>query len=340
MLDNKRKLSRYHDTDYLFLIKEWQSRGLSSEQLMNLIKANKLDQRYEVCLSDVRKDIDELEIHVKRNNSKSSVVPNIYYINDNTIDYDKYEKEEIEREEKIKNERKRIIISDPRYVDGNYMKLIELWSRYPKAYTDEKLKNLIHANKFDIHYGVTVHDVRIDINNYDYIIAQLILQNNKSKQTDDSGVSGSKKMHQNRMKTAINYAGDTGKKNVKSNVKERKTLYDNEKNTLTENDKRLVNEIFNAFTRYPELLLDNKLIKNLLSDVIPENKLELNILKTLIDCNILKEIDKCDILDNSLRHRFVKKLSVEYGIAELQADRVVLICIYAYGKNYLNKELM
>ena len=108
---------------------------------------------------------------------------------------------------------------------------------------------------------------------------------------------------------------------------------------LAQNDQIIANLINKTIIDNPDIVLDYKRLKNVLADIIIDNKLELNVLRMLVDCNIIEEIRESNELNNTMRYRFAKKLTSEYGINEEIANRMVLIWFYSYGKEYLNKDI-
>ena len=173
MTSEDKKIKRYESSEYLFLISEWQRTKPSDKNLSDLIRANKLNEKYGVKFKDVIRDINEFEIERIIGKERIGKFPLYHYRLKNDVVTIK--PNNIQDNHKNIEDRKKINISYLRYKDYRYMGLIEKWSE-SESFSDKKLSELISANKLDKLFGVSLNDVRIDIANYDYIIDQLVSQ--------------------------------------------------------------------------------------------------------------------------------------------------------------------
>lgn len=100
------------------------------------------------------------------------------------------------------------------------------------------------------------------------------------------------------------------KKDAQNTVSENieKNVLISENIVLDADDKKISDILYQVLERYPITITDNKIMNNMLSDLIVDDKMKLNILRLLIDCGILKDIRESEELSVSLKYRYVKKM--------------------------------
>lgn len=89
--------------------------------------------------------------------------------------------------------------------------------------------------------------------------------------------------------------------------------------------------------QYPDAVEDKKKFTGLVKDMFPENRMQVNLLKTVYDMGIAEEMKKAVEISNPFAFRFVKRLMNEYGVSRANADWAVSVWCVCYGKQMLGK---
>ena len=94
----------------------------------------------------------------------------------------------------------------------------------------------------------------------------------------------------------------------------------------------------NPFVLCPDCISDRAKLKGILADFFPTEKLKINIILSAFDEGIADEIGKATEIDNLLASRFVKLLTLDYGISEENAHWATDYWFVNYGVAVLGKK--
>lgn len=203
-----------------------------------------------------------------------------------------------------------------------YMRLLEteISNKVPSLLSDFQLRMFIRKNQLDKDWGITLQDVKKDIQS-------LKNQNNATIQkssSDAESIRNNSLSHTREKKNDINRISSDTRKYVSG---------------LTREDKAVAVQIKKLILRYPELVEDKGKLKNALADIMPEKKQQVNLLRRLIDGGILSDIDNNYELNDILCNKYVSILYSDYGTSEDIAKRMTLIWFHSYGRMIKNKNI-
>ena len=204
-----------------------------------------------------------------------------------------------------------------------YMRLLEteISNKVPSLLSDFQLRMFIRKNQLDKDWGITLQDVKKDIQS-------LKNQNNATIQkssSDAESIRNNSLSHTREKKNDINRISSDTRKYVSG---------------LTREDKAVAVQIKKLILRYPELVEDKGKLKNALADIMPEKKQQVNLLRRLIDGGILSDIDNNYELNDILCNKYVSILYSDYGTSEEIAKRMTLIWFHSYGRMIKNKTVV
>lgn len=205
---------------------------------------------------------------------------------------------------------------------AQYMRLLEteISNKVPSLLSDFQLRMFIRKNQLDKDWGITLQDVKKDIQS-------LKNQNNATIQkssSDAESIRNNSLSHTREKKNDINRISSDTRKYVSG---------------LTREDKAVAVQIKKLILRYPELVEDKGKLKNALADIMPEKKQQVNLLRRLIDGGILSDIDNNYELNDILCNKYVSILYSDYGTSEEIAKRMTLIWFHSYGRMIKNKNI-
>ena len=89
----------------------------------------------------------------------------------------------------------------------------------------------------------------------------------------------------------------------------------------------------------PEMLDSRNRFANLLHDLFPNKRVEVNLLLDAYDLNIMSDIKSHD-LDSTLRYRFVKQLIEDFAVDQSHAESAVDQWFLFYGNGVLHKQIL
>lgn len=82
---------------------------------------------------------------------------------------------------------------------------------------------------------------------------------------------------------------------------------------------------------------DKKRFRGLVKDYFPEQAKNINLLLMAYDLGIAEDIGRASEIDNAFAFRFVKQLTDDYGLSRANADWIVSVWCFSYGKVVLRK---
>lgn len=94
----------------------------------------------------------------------------------------------------------------------------------------------------------------------------------------------------------------------------------------------------NPFILCPDCISDRMKLKGILADFFPTEKLKINIILSAFDEGIADEISKATEINNLLAGRFVKLLTLDYGMSEENARWATDYWFVNYGVAVLGKK--
>lgn len=90
--------------------------------------------------------------------------------------------------------------------------------------------------------------------------------------------------------------------------------------------------LINLISMYPQAISDRQILRRLLSDFYPDNKLYVNTLLMAYDEGLVNEIHSADNVEYFMKQRMSSRLVNNYGISEKLADSVIEAWISALKK--------
>ena len=361
-LNNNFEKNKLDSSEYVFLIGEWaKNPNLTENQLAGLIRSNHFDSRYGVTVADVVSDIRKYKkdptykpITESTDNSDFVSVPNSKPTPKPVINI-------------IDGSNEKAL------QDSTYVFLIGEWSKNPNL-TEDQLAGLIRSNHFDSKYGITVADVKNDINIYK--ANNSTKSNTRSKRTtnksdehtDISESNSIVNIFKNRKEYVI------GLKKYMQKYKDTSFLDENIEKFAKESgislsadnilsirrdllqlqmDKKPSSPLFlsyieeikvdsgfkKAFServgRYMHLANEYTKFRGILLDLLPEYKREVNMLSQLLTIGIVEDLQQKKEADSFLENRYIKRMSDDYGYDEVLISEIVSVWCEKY-LDYLN----
>lgn len=101
---------------------------------------------------------------------------------------------------------------------------------------------------------------------------------------------------------------------------------------LSQEDFVLVQQLSNALMIHTDVLNDRRKFKGLLFDLLPSNRIEVNILLQMYDLGYIKKIMGVTEPIELVAYRLSKRICNEYGTSKSFADRMAVIWIECYKK--------
>ena len=114
--------------------------------------------------------------------------------------------------------------------------------------------------------------------------------------------------------------------------KEEKIIQRDLPQALSKDDYVLVHHLSNGFMMHQEALNDKKKFKALLFDLIPTQRIEVNILMQIFEMGFVQEIRHTTESFEILAYRISKQIRNEYGTSKALADRMATIWIECYNR--------
>lgn len=336
------KLDRKKCSEYIFLVSEWAKRvpPLTDKKIENLLQSNKLDKKYGITVADVRQDIAD---YLKNNPSVISHANNNGSNNKNNVASNNKSYVSPNPLSNVVNNHKRVDASR-RFTSSNYLFLLDEWIKLGSKLTDKKIHDLIISNKLDVTYGLTVGDVKRDIQNrkttnsgssqkQPNVAKQPVKPNNTTVRQNNNATNTPA------VSKAPNSKNGNGNENTVANNAPVRTQagYSRKISHLTSDDKLIASCIKETIMDYPDIICNQWRIRNVLADVIPDKKMHINLLGQLAEFGILDDINGTDSLDYILCNKYVSVLEQNYGTSREIAQRMVLIWFHGYGRLVLRK---
>ena len=285
---------------------------LTKKQISNFIKNYFLDIDYGFNAEDIRKDIRYIVYRNKYPHYNDLIRRDNCVFDANNSDYG--------------------IVTDKIVKDHNqYSELLKEYTLQNEdlALNRDQITQFVKKYRLDVDWNINEYYVLEDIRS--------IMRENRYRKHTKFMKDVFSRHHMKKKESGINNSVKKDKiKNI-SDIKNKNTIT-NEVVELDDNDKEISGKIYQVIENYPIIVTDNKTLKNMLADIIYDDKLKLNILRLLIDFDIIKDIKESEKLSISLKHKYIKKLTTDYGINENIASRMVIVWFHAYGEQYLHKE--
>ena len=286
----RKKLLKEQDFEiYLQLLKNellpLVDEGLSSAEIMSFLQKHGFDKHLSITCEDVRKKLAE-QCGGGTWKYKSTPKSTFYNIH---IDYRRALKQAIYEHTYLSNGQ----------IDKSMLYKIPL--------TDVQIKIFLKKNGFDVKYGITLEDVKNDMFDETESLKKMVIVRKQDLQLSLFDLV-EKELCEGQKEHTI------PKKTNTQSVK-----------LLPQEDFALVQKLANSFMLYPEVLDDKRKFKGLLFDLIPTNRIEVNILMQIYELGFVQKTTSTSRIDEKIAYRISKQVCSEYGTDKKLADRMALI---------------